>query len=169
MMVAMARAQASGTRRQAGGADLDAIGRGLEMLLRLQGSRRVQTEWVAAAGVAISQPGFTLLGRIQDHGPLSLSDLGRRTHMDAASVTRQVVQLERAGLVRRDRSEHDGRVALVSTTPAGEDTRARVSTVLDQHLADALGEWPTADRRDLARLLTRLVDDLRATRYRPAG
>ena len=165
----MARAQASGVGRRRSGADLDAIGRALEMLLRLQGSRRVQTEWVAAAGVAISQPGFTLLGRIQEHGPLSLADLGRRTHMDAASVTRQVLQLEQAGLVRRDRSEHDGRVALVSITPAGENTRTRVSAVLDQHLADALGEWPAADRRHLARLLSRLVDDLRATRYRPTG
>jgi DNA-binding MarR family transcriptional regulator len=149
--------------------DLDAIGRAIEMLLRLSASRRVQTEWTTAAGVPISQPGFTLLRRIQERGPLSLADLGRLTHMDAASVTRQVVQLERAGLVRRDRAEHDGRIALVSVTPEGAAARARISAVLDQHLADALARWPATDRRDLARLLGRLVDDLRATRYRPAS
>jgi DNA-binding MarR family transcriptional regulator len=148
--------------------DLDAIGRAVEMLLRLNASRRVQTEWTGAAGVAISQPGFTLLRRIQESGPLSLTELGRLTHMDAASVTRQVLQLERAGLVRRDRSESDGRVALVTVTPAGASARARVSAVLDQHLADALAGWSPADRQSLARLLTRMVDDLRATRYRPA-
>jgi DNA-binding MarR family transcriptional regulator len=149
--------------------DLDRIGRAVEMLLRLNASRRVQTEWTGAAGVPISQPGFTLLRRIQESGPLSLTDLGRLTHMDAASVTRQVLQLERSGLVRRDRSERDGRVALVTVTPAGASARARISAVLEQHLADALAGWSPADRRTLARVLTRLVDDLRATRYRPAA
>jgi DNA-binding MarR family transcriptional regulator len=149
--------------------ELDQIGRSIEMLLRLNASRRVQGEWAAAAGVPMSQPGFTLLRRIQESGPLSLTELGRLTHMDAASVTRQVIQLERSGLVQRDRSERDGRVALVSVTPTGADARARISAVLDQHLADALAPWPAEDRRQLAELLTRLVDDLRATRYQPAA
>ena len=149
--------------------DLDRIGRAIEMLLRLNASRRVQTEWAAAAGVTMSQPGFTLLRRIQEHGPLSLTELGRLTHMDAASVTRQVLQLEQAGLVRRDRSERDGRVALVSVTPAGADARARIAKVLDRHLADALAPWSEADREQLAELLGRLVEDLRATRYEPAA
>ncbi|MBA2326964.1 MAG: MarR family transcriptional regulator [Actinobacteria bacterium] len=148
--------------------DLDSIGRAIEMLLRLNASRRVQAEWAAAAGVPMSQPGFTLLRRIQDSGPLSLTELGRLTHMDAASVTRQVVQLERAGLVRRDRSESDGRIALLSVTPEGAEARARVSAVLDEHLANALAPWSGDDRGQLAGLLGRLVDDLRATRYQPA-
>jgi DNA-binding MarR family transcriptional regulator len=149
--------------------ELDGIGRSIEMLLRLNASRRVQGEWAAAAGVPVSQPGFTLLRRIQESGPLSLTELGRLTHMDAASVTRQIVQLERSGLVQRDRSASDGRVALVSVTPAGADARARIAAVLDQHLADALAPWSEDDRRQLAALLGRLVDDLRATHYQPAA
>ena len=88
--------------------------------------------------------------------------------MDAASVTRQVVQLEQSGLVRRDRAEHDGRVALVSVTPEGAKVRARIASVLDTHLARALEPWTADDRHRLAELLSRLVDDLRATRYEPA-
>src|SRR6266508_2513753 len=149
--------------------DLDDIGRAIEMLLRLNASRRVQSEWAAAAGVAMSPPGYTLLRRIQESGPLSLTELGRLTHMDAASVTRQVLQLERSGLVRRDRSQNDGRVALVSVTPEGAAARARISEVLDRHLAAALAPWSADDRRQLAALLGRLVDDLRATRYEPTA
>lgn len=149
--------------------DLDGIGRSIEMLLRLNASRRVQAEWATAAGVSVSQPGFALLRRIQEHGPLSLTELGRLTHMDAASVTRQVVQLEQSGLVRRDRAEHDGRIALVTVTPEGAEVRARIASVLDTHLARALEPWTEDDRHRLADLMARLVDDLRATRYEPAN
>jgi hypothetical protein len=42
-----------------------------------------------------------------------------------------------------------------------------VSGVLERHMSDALDHWSTADRRQLGALLDRLVDDLRAVRYRP--
>jgi DNA-binding MarR family transcriptional regulator len=51
-------------------------------------------------------------------------------------------------------------------TPEGDDVRRRISEVLDQHMEDVLHEWSKADRADLARLLSRLVDDLRSAHYR---
>jgi DNA-binding MarR family transcriptional regulator len=144
----------------------DGVERALETLFRLNASRKVHARRAAAAGVVISQPGFVLLRRIQEDGPLSLGELARLTDMDPAATGRQIRQLEQDGLVERGPSSADGRVTYVRVTPAGDDVRRRISEVLDQHMDDVLHEWSKADRADLARLLSRLVDDLRSAHYR---
>jgi DNA-binding MarR family transcriptional regulator len=154
--------------------DLDGVERALESLFRLNASRKVHALRAAAAGVTISAPGFVLLRRVQEDGPLSLGEIARRTDMDPAAAGRQVRQLERDGLVERVASAGDGRVTNVSVTPAGREARRRISEVLDRHMEDVLDAWSPADRANLARLLTRLADDLRSVHYRtladqPAG
>ena len=146
--------------------DDDAIQRALEQLLRLNASRKVHARQVAAAGVRISPPGLTLLRRIQEEGPLSLGELARRTEMDPAAAGRQIRQLEDDGFVRRGPSAEDGRVTVVAVTPAGREARRRIGEVIGSHMEGVLAAWSPGDRAALARLLTRLVDDLRSAHYR---
>jgi DNA-binding MarR family transcriptional regulator len=148
------------------GGDVDAIERALEMLFRLNASRKVHARQVAAAGVRISPPGLTLLRRIQEEGPLSLGELARRTEMDPAATGRQIRQLEEAGFVRRGPSADDGRVTEVRVTPRGRDARRRIGEVIGSHMEGVIAAWSAPDRAELARLLTRLVDDLRSAHYR---
>ena len=147
------------------GRDDDAIERALEQLLRLNASRKVHARQVAAAGVRVSAPGLALLRRIQEEGPLSLGELARRTEMDPAATGRQIRALEDEGFVRRDSSADDGRVTVVRVTPAGREARRRIDEVMGSHMEGVLATWSDADRSDLARLLTRLVDDLRSAQY----
>jgi DNA-binding MarR family transcriptional regulator len=150
-----------------GPSDIDVLQRSLERFLRLNASRRVHAKQAAAAGVAISQPGYLLLRRIQEDGPLSLGDLARMTDMDPAAAGRQVRQLEDEGLVIRSAREDDGRVSLVSVTAKGAATRRRIAAVLEAHLCDVLDQWSLRDRHQFALLLDRFVEDSRATPYRP--
>jgi DNA-binding MarR family transcriptional regulator len=147
------------------GGDDDAIERALEQLLRLNASRKVHARQVAAAGVHISAPGLALLRRIQEEGPLSLGELARRTEMDPAATGRQIRSLEDEGFVQRDPSAEDGRVTVVRVTPAGREARRRIGEVVGSHMEGVLATWSARDRADLARLLTRLVDDLRSAQY----
>jgi DNA-binding MarR family transcriptional regulator len=147
--------------------DLDLIQRSLEQLLRLNASRRVHAKQAAAAGVVISQPGYLLLRRIQEDGPLSLGDLARLTEMDPAATGRQVRQLEDDGLVARSSSKGDGRVSLVNATVKGATVRRRIAEVLEGHMCDVLDKWSPRDRHQFAILLDRFVGDIRATPYRP--
>jgi DNA-binding MarR family transcriptional regulator len=146
--------------------DVDAIERALEQLLRLNASRKVHARQVAAAGVRISPPGLTLLRRIQEEGPLSLGELARRTEMDPAATGRQIRSLEDEGFVHRGPSADDGRVTVVRVTPAGREARRRISEVVGSHMEEVIASWSPDDRDALARLLTRLVDDLRSAQYR---
>lgn len=146
--------------------DLDRISRAIERLLRLNASRKVHAGRSEAAGVRTSAPGWILLRRIVEGGPVSLGALAETTQMDPAATGRQIRQLEDDGLVERSTSEQDGRVTLVSATDAGVAAHHAVRAVGDQHLEDALAAWSDADRAALAALLQRFVDDLQPVRYR---
>jgi DNA-binding MarR family transcriptional regulator len=147
--------------------DVDDVSRAIDQLLRLNASRKVHARLSAASGVLVSQPGYVLLRRIHEDGPISLGELARVTHMDPAAAGRQVRQLEEDGLVERRAAKGDGRVTEVTVTARGRDVRRRLTAVLGRHLDDALADWSAADVSTLADLLTRLVDDLRAVHYRP--
>jgi DNA-binding MarR family transcriptional regulator len=148
-------------------ADFEAVQRSIETLLRLNASRKVHADQAAAARADLSQPGFSLLGRVAEAGPLSLGDLARATHMDPALASRQVRLLEEQGFVRRVAHDGDRRITLVDITPRGRDARRRMDEVRTRHMWDALAAWSPADREQLGALLDRFVDDLRAVRYRP--
>ncbi len=144
----------------------DEIERAIERLLRLSASRKVHARQAAAAGVVVSQPGYVLLRRIQEDGPIALGELARLTEMDPAATGRQIRQLEEAGLVVKGPSSDDGRVTVVRVTPAGREVRRRMAIVGGRHMEDVLAAWSPADKAELARLLPLLVEDLRAQRYR---
>jgi len=145
--------------------DLEAVQRALAGLLRLHASRRVFSERAAAAGVVLSQPASELLTRVDDDGPLTLGDLGRRVHMDPSAVGRQVRQLEAQGLLVRAPDPDDGRVTRVRVTPRGHALRRRLDEAGRRHLAETLADWSPDDREALARLLPKLGADLRERSY----
>ena len=147
-------------------ASTDGISRPLERLFRLNASRKVHARQAAAAGVVVSQPGFVLLRRILDQGPLPVGELARLADMDPAATGRQVRQLEHDGLVRRSRSAADGRVTVVEATPRGREVWQRMDGVRNLHMEDVLQAWSKADRAELARLLDKLVADLHSVHYR---
>lgn len=148
------------------GEELDAVERALERLLRLSASRKVHARQAAAARVTVSHPGLVLLRRLQEEGPMSLGELARLTDMDPAATGRQVRQLEDDGLVAKATAPYDGRVTVVRVTPKGAEVRRRLAEVGGRHMEDVLGRWSSRDRVTLARLLDRLVDDLRSVHYR---
>jgi DNA-binding MarR family transcriptional regulator len=53
----------------------------------------------------------------------------------------------------------------VRVTPAGREARRRIGEVVGSHMEGVLATWSAPDRADLARLLARLVDDLRSAQY----
>ena len=84
--------------------------------------------------------------------------------MAPATVSRQVQQLERAGLVQRAADADDGRVVIVELTPAGDHTLERVRQVWREMLVDMLASWPAQERASLAELLDRLATELTGLR-----
>jgi DNA-binding MarR family transcriptional regulator len=139
----------------------------IQRLGRLMGSPQVARQMAGAAGAEVSQQGVQILRALHRHGEQPIAGLAALAHMDISAVSRQLRPLEEAGLVRRAAAASDGRVALVSLTPAGSKLAERIRAVGLRHLDDALSDWSTGDRADLARLLSRLADDFAHTRLAP--
>ncbi|WP_329379066.1 MarR family winged helix-turn-helix transcriptional regulator [Streptomyces sp. NBC_01716] len=116
-----------------------------------------------AAGLTLDRPamGVLLTVRTAD-GPLRIGEIADRMQVVGPHVTRQVQALEKRGLVRRVGDPHDRRASLIEPTEAGTDAANRYVTSLLGWFAEALTDWPAQDRADLARLLTRLADDVTA-------
>ncbi len=147
-----------------GGAPLSRVELQLALLLR----RAERTGAIRAGHTpALERSGYLLLQVLSTEGPLGINSLAERQGLDASTVTRQVVSLEKSGFVQRSRDPHDGRAVRVEATPSGraqlERERERRSAMYDRILAD----WSPAERALLAGLLERLNQDLDAFRRDP--
>jgi DNA-binding MarR family transcriptional regulator len=97
---------------------------------------------------------------------MAIARLAVRSEMDLAAVSRQLPSLEEQGLVDRSPAPDDQRVHLVALSRRGRAVAERLRRVGVQHLSDSLADWSDEDRRQVAHLLARLVDDLQRTEVR---
>ena len=101
-----------------------------------------------------------LLMQLWDGGPQRQVDVLRLLGSDAATMTRSVQRLERAGLVCRSPNATDGRSVIIAATPASESLRDRVREVW-RTLEQAAAAGMSADEQDVTlRVLARLEENL---------
>ena len=137
-----------------------------QLLRRAERTRASGAAGTSRRGGTLDRSGYLLLHTLGTHGPLHVNALAEHLGLDASTVTRQVVALERAGHARRARDPHDGRAVVVEPTSTGLDELAAHRDARTALYADVLGDWSRLDRALLAELLGRLNDDLDAYRRR---
>lgn len=96
-----------------------------------------------------------LMMHLWDRGPQRQTDLIKVLDSDAATMTRTVQRLERAGFVRRRPDPTDARAWLIEPTPASRHLREEIDDIwrqLEQLTVGAL--TPTQRRATLATLET---------------
>ena len=139
----------------------------LERLFRLTMKRKVHTKQTAAIGADVTRAGYAVLRCIQEAGEPSLGEIARECSMDPAATSRQVKALENDGFVERRPTTGDGRVTVVRLTRDGRDVYRRIVETRTAYMSEVLAQWSAQDRATLARLVDRLVDDLKTVRFRP--
>jgi len=105
----------------------------------------------------LSESQFGVLDALYHLGPLHQCDLARKILRTTGNVTLVVDNLERRGLVQRQRGEADRRYVLVRLTAAGEEL---IRTVFPPHadaVATEMAALSTEEHRQLSRLCRRLV------------
>jgi DNA-binding MarR family transcriptional regulator len=120
----------------------------------------VRDHFVAAAGMVLDRPGYSVLFRLKEGGPTRLSDLAQRLGLDLSTTSRHVHHLEVAGLVQRAVVEEDRRAALLSLTDEGRDLVERVREAKRAVITEMLAGWTAGEREELGRVLTRLADEI---------
>jgi DNA-binding MarR family transcriptional regulator len=139
---------------------IDEIERGLTMVVRRANLPRSHDRLMSRANLSLDKAAYAVLARLDDMGTASLSELAANMGVDTSTASRQVRDLERAELVRRDEHPGDRRVAVLTLTPAGVTILARLRDARREAIAELLAAWDEEDREQLGRLLGRLADDL---------
>lgn len=117
---------------------------------------RIVGEAFAKAGVRRYH--FSVLVALAEDGPTSQADLGRRLWIDRSDMVAVLNDLERDRLVARVRDEHDRRRNLVRLTPSGRRALGRLELRVEEAQAALLAPLSAAEREELLRLLTRVVE-----------
>lgn len=91
-------------------------------------------------------------------GPMPMGRLAKETFISPSNTTNTVKKLERAGLVRRSRSENSDREVLVGLTAAGNQLfRKCYPRILGEAHAHITERLTRQERQELARALRKLV------------
>jgi DNA-binding MarR family transcriptional regulator len=94
-------------------------------------------------------------------GDVRMHELARLLGLATSTVTRLVDRLEAAGLAERRSQRPDRRSVLVGLSAAGREALQSIQTKLRGLLDELLAELPPHERRELVRLLTKLLGSLR--------
>jgi DNA-binding MarR family transcriptional regulator len=112
------------------------------------------------APIGITYPQYLALLVLWEGGPVSVSTLGQRLHLDSGTLSPLVRRLETAGFVARTRSTSDERVVEVSLTAAGDDLRSVAPGIADQICAST--GLPLEELHDLQRQVASLAERVRS-------
>jgi DNA-binding MarR family transcriptional regulator len=123
----------------------EALERAATALIRRLGDRAASAEIAARAGCALPATSILLLEHLGEAGPRRVSQIAECQKVGMPAVTPRLKDLEAAGLVSRSADPVDGRVALISLTPAGRATLERVQAARCEILSEALRDVDPAD------------------------
>ena len=118
-------------------------------------SSRLLAEAFEAAGARGYH--YRLLAALEEFGPSSQADLGRRTSIDRSDVVAALNELADQGLVQRSADPEDRRRNIITITPAGKDRLRRLERIVRGVQERLLAPLSTADRARFIRLLTRVA------------
>jgi DNA-binding MarR family transcriptional regulator len=147
--------------------DLDMLEDALTLLHRAMSRHRMWEYITTIAGVSIDRTGAVILHLLAAERGKSwrLSELADKLGVEAPTVTRNVQQLEEAGLVKRHEDEQDRRAQVLRITSKGRDVLRRMHKAKRQNLAEILENWPAHERRMLAVLLHRMAEEISSKSY----
>ena len=107
-------------------------------------------------GNRVDRMALMVLGTLAFCGPSRLTTIAERTGFDPSTVSRQVADLEKAGLLARAADPEDRRAILLQATPHGQQLMDRLSAGRRKRIERLLTDWNSEDIATFARLLGRL-------------
>jgi DNA-binding MarR family transcriptional regulator len=133
-----------------------------EMLQLTRAMHVLRTHVVAHTAGGVPWSTYTLLFHLVSGGPRRAGALAECVYVDPSTISRQVDQLVKLGLVERRADPVDGRATLLAATEAGVEIHRRLRASRDRMLAGLLQDWPDEDVARLTELLGRLNQDVDA-------
>ncbi|MEV1171225.1 MarR family transcriptional regulator [Nonomuraea sp. NPDC049784] len=111
-----------------------------------------------AHGSGLRSYHYRLLAALEEWGPASQAELGRKTGIDRSDVTAVLTELESRNLVERSVDPEHKRRNIVTITAEGVEQLVELDKVIDGIQDEFLAPLTAAQRRQFLTLVSRLVD-----------
>lgn len=135
---------------------VDLISRPGHLIRRAQ---QLHTElWTEIVGGEVTSRQFAVLTVLREHPRIDQATLSRRVSLDTSTCQDIVARLGRRGLLDRTRDPADRRRWLVRLTAVGAHVLDRVDAHVRRTGEELLRPLDATERRDLLRLLRKVVD-----------
>ncbi len=145
---------------KAAGRRVEAVEEGLRQLFRWGNLPRFRDRFAERAGFEFDRASYQLIGPLTDH-PMRISELAHRSSIDVSTASRQVLQLERKGVVRRQTDVSDARASILELTPLGRRHLAKIGRARREIAATLLHDFSDDEIDLFAALLGRLAANLK--------
>ncbi|MBT3233519.1 MAG: winged helix-turn-helix transcriptional regulator [Calditrichaeota bacterium] len=107
--------------------------------------------------IGLSPTAWNVLMAIAESDGLSQTDIGRRTFLDGATVTRAIDFLEAKGCIERHRADKDRRVQFVVMTDAGRKLAVETAGLANTVNDSSTGNLSSSERREFEKTILRIV------------
>jgi len=138
-------------------ATADMVGTQLMRLVRLL--ERKHAQYQADHPDAVERATYILLVHLVKDGPQRAGTLAESVHSDPSTISRQIAQLVRLGLVERTADPEDGRATLLAATAEGVRVFEQNRRSRNERIAALIAGWAPEDRARFADLLARFTTD----------
>jgi len=101
---------------------------------------------------------YALLSTLEEFGPASQAELGRRLAIDRSDMVAVLNRLEDEGLAVRKRNESDRRRNAITITASGRQALTDLERLVEAAQDELLEPLSAAQRRELVALLQQLVE-----------
>ncbi|MFI5065557.1 MAG: MarR family winged helix-turn-helix transcriptional regulator [Streptosporangiales bacterium] len=101
---------------------------------------------------------YRLLAALQESGPGSQAQLGRRAGLDRSDVVAALNELAGQGYITRSPDPGDRRRNIITITPAGRRQLARLDELLAEIQDELLAPLSASQRQQLILLLSQVLD-----------
>ncbi|MFC4591501.1 MarR family winged helix-turn-helix transcriptional regulator [Sphaerisporangium corydalis] len=133
-------------------AETSAVRRGTMRL-----ARRLRTERPEGG---LSGAKLSVLGHLYRRGGMTPKAIAELERVQAQSMTRVLAELQREGMVSRDRDPHDGRQSLITITPQGRDVLVQDMASRDEWLARAMERHLSPAERRILHMAGEIMERL---------
>jgi DNA-binding MarR family transcriptional regulator len=103
---------------------------------------------------------FSLLVLLRANPGINQTDLSRGVGVDKSTLTPALDQLEKKGLILRQRTAADRRTYSLSLSPAGEQLLSELMNKVEQHEKNIIAGLTPSERVTLTRLLKKMARSL---------
>lgn len=122
--------------------------------------RKISYPNCSKEAASIDGAGYWQLAMLSELGPLRPSDLAQLLSLDISTVSRQLKQLQQAGLVTRKVHDQDARAYLMIISEAGSKVLDEITQLRRQTISQVVESWDTPEVETLVGLIQQLTGGL---------